>query len=388
MGHGGDPKEVQRAAQIADLEILKRVAIASKVSAMEENPHNAEIEEKEPTATKSKRKWKRRRGKKQTVEAEPTEATEPKTQVCEEKSETTVKKCVTTIGNGSTLKRDPLSVDVTVFSEERKEDVHVTPAVCREAVTFECVEERCGFSSAVLWLYLRHYKEQHLKEEAKNGESETQLCMCGQRNTADALFCVECGWDLRYKPMIESDTKTECSTKPKTECVAVSSSAVSAVSADALLQTNGKSIVIRKTKAPARKRKRGVLDVEGYWSCRACSFYNHKSSARCLVCAMVDGASESKSKSASTSWAATISAKPKVKVQHKKNKLGWICSACTFENVPAARKCSMCENPKSKKTKKKKKNKEYHADPHYDEDLEAELASYTNFEKPWEKYEK
>merc|ERR1712013_790067 len=40
------------------------------------------------------------------------------------------------------------------------------------------------------------------------------------------------------------------------------------------------------------------------------------------------------------------------------------------------------------KTKKKKKNKEYHADPHYDEDLEAELASYTNFEKPWEKYEK
>merc|ERR1711971_187227 len=170
----------------------------------------------------------------------------------------------------------------------------MAPSVCREAVTFTCVEKECGFSSAVLWLYLRHYSETHLKEDDVHQENALQVCMCGRNNAADALFCVECGWDLRFKPIIaaaeETETtktesrngKTESKTDCNSQCVPVKQQQLSGVTADALLRTNGKAIVIHK----APKKRASADGLSAYWSCTECSFYNHKSSSRCLVCAM------------------------------------------------------------------------------------------------------
>jgi len=424
--HGGDPTQVQRAAQIAqisDLEALKRAAIASKVSAME----SQRVEEKEQKEPPPKRKKKRRRGKKQTTETQSEDKASMTKKKSEEKHEKEEEKAATTETTKGQQTRDPLSVEVMVIEEERKEDVPMAPAVCREAVTFTCVEKECGFSSAVLWLYLRHYSEKHLREENLNQESATQVCMCGRNNAADALFCVECGWDLRYKPIIAEETtktesrngKTESKTDCSSQCVPVKQyqQQLSRVTADALLHTNGKAIVIHK----APPKKRAADELSAYWSCTECSFYNHKSSSRCLVCAMVNSAptpvtvavsAPVSTRDTSSSWAAAASAYSKpnsnskqsaqkpVKVSvRKKNKFGWLCSACTFENKPTAQLCAMCSTAKPKKTKKKKKNTQpsesssanaYHADPHYafeDEDLAAELASYEQAQ-PWQKYEK
>jgi len=262
-------------------------------------------------------------------------------------------------------------------------------------VTFSCVEAQCGFSSAVLWLYLRHYKQHHTKhtKHTQHTGDATQLCPCGSSNACDALFCVECGWDLRIKPIEAVMNRCE------KDAVCVSVSELSGMSADALLNTDGKAMVIHT--APPQKPE----FVSDYWSCADCSFSNHKSSSRCLVCAMVGSVPVPVATSAVSIPKTTASTSKDTKRKpskpmsvRKKNAFGWICSACTFENKPATQRCAMCNDPKPKKKKKKKKktktkpSESYQTDPHYaDDDLEAELASYAQTaqsEKPWEKYEK
>eukprot|EP01084_Bolivina_argentea_P006905 13041_1 len=323
--------------------------------------------------------------------------------------------------------KDVIAAETETIHQHNKDD-----NVVQNITKIQCIS--CAFEHEVLMIYLNHYRLVHLKREHKaieKKEDDTESiiqCMCGHKNQSDFSFCSECGWDLRFKPIIPPDVQEAMEKQKK--------------------QIKPKQPVIKAPRIDTDKVCKTHVDkykkyLNKYWICDQCSFWNCKTSNRCLVCSMlqinapnvtkIECTSESKMDVKSTAntsnWVSMViqNKKPKAKPkqpppQKKKNPFAWICDKCTLENKPAHQKCKTCGNPKPKKSKKKKQNKAmngwrcsctlmndasakrcavchkkrnqserngdqvYYADPQHDVDEDELKKEMDSYDKPWEQY--